>query len=325
MNGARPAIVVLCALFLAACTNHLVDQWPVDPKVREDAARLPLPLLARGAAAAEIAYHGEGAVRDAFRATHSVTYLPVDEQNNPKTYDALFLAVPTKPCVPLTDPAVRNGDLSGVQILAFRGTADVNDMFVNLTPGDVLVEGTPLRLHPGFLLAARNALTDLGDGIVARTKAGCPLLLLGHSKGGATAVATFLLLAEVHHVPPERMLAVTVGQPTVSFPVDGRLSERIIRIIHAQDAVPTVPPATRNRYRHVGTAIFLWDDPDRWSLLPREKAEGEWWDAEKTLTLMNKAIANGFRDHSSSAYRDRLAALKLEDLTPYNRNRRWPK
>lgn len=319
------ASVLLAGFHLSACTNHLVGQSPVDDTLRREAAQLALPLLAQAAAAAVTAYHGAGGVYAAYGATYLVAYVPADEQQHPRPYNALFHAVPKKPCVPLTDPAVRGGDLSGVQILAFRGTADVEDLFLDLTPGDVPVPGTELRMHPGFLLSASEALKDLGDNVVARTKAGCPLLLVGHSKGGATAVAAFLLLAEVHHVPPELMQVVTVGQPLVAFPVAAGLGERITRVIHARDAVPSVPIATRGRFRHQGAAIYLWDGPDTWSLLPRERAEGEWWDAEKAAKLFDKARMNGFKDHDRSAYRDRLAALQPGALTPYDRDLRWLK
>jgi hypothetical protein len=169
MNARHWLMTGLGALFLAGCTNHLVGPVPADATMRAEAGKLPLGLLAKAGEAAELAYHGKDAIVAAYSATHAVTFLPKGQE---RSYNALFLATPRQPCRTLDDPAVKAGDIGGIQLLGFRGTADVADLISDVAPGEGFVAGTSIRMHPGFLVNAREAVDVIGDTAAAQKIAG---------------------------------------------------------------------------------------------------------------------------------------------------------
>jgi hypothetical protein len=98
-----------------------------------------------------------------------------------------------------------------------------------------------------------------------------PVLITGHSLGGAVAVCMADLL-ERHKIARERLFVITFGQPRLGNDayvqnINMRIGRRIVRYIHGQDVVPRVPPwfpATS-----VGTRYDLTSQPPSAAPQPR--------------------------------------------------------
>ncbi len=135
-------------------------------------------------------------------------------------------------------------------LVSFRGTESVGDWLADLR---VLSVDQPYgTVHRGFLAAFRLVAERL-DAILDRL-GNRPILITGHSLGGALAV---IAAAEWAQRRPVAMVY-TYGQPAVG---KGRFAEfmrdaygeRYVRIVNDDDIVTRVPPT----YEHVGRLIQL--------------------------------------------------------------------
>jgi endonuclease G, mitochondrial len=135
-------------------------------------------------------------------------------------------------------------------LIAFRGTEELADWLTDLR---ILGTQRPYgTIHRGFLHGFRqieSQLLDLvGSGPVR------PLILTGHSLGGALAV---IAAAEWHGLLPIESIF-TFGQPAVGknrfvgFMTEA-YGNRHIRVVNDDDIVPKVPPT----YVHTGKLIHL--------------------------------------------------------------------
>lgn len=119
-------------------------------------------------------------------------------------------------------------------VVAFKGTSDPSDWLRDLDSVPMIHPklGT---CHRGFLTGSLEALED----IQGATK-GCPVVLTGHSLGGALAALTGALLGSLGSPVSQ---VVTFGCPKVGFQgVRMALTGvRCARYVHGDDIVPTLP------------------------------------------------------------------------------------
>lgn len=110
------------------------------------------------------------------------------------------------------------------------------------------------RLHAGFRAAAVAAQPTLRSALERMHDRDRPLVLAGHSLGGALAVLTAQWLERELHLPVRGVYS--LGMPRVgdgAFAEDcgGTLGDRIFRLVHGDDIVACVPFSAAG-YRHVG-------------------------------------------------------------------------
>jgi len=147
---------------------------------------------------------------------------------------------------------------SGLQQLAFRGTANLENVLVDLDVQLQLDKGLGIQLHQGFSAAAKavyeNALPYLD-----KTK---PVQTTGHSLGGAIAVIVGMYLQrdgfQLTHV-------ITFGQPKVTNVQGAAVFENLplTRVVTPTDIVPLVPLLSPLQlqnldiYWHMGNEVIL--------------------------------------------------------------------
>lgn len=195
---------------------------------------------------------------------------------------------------------------AGHLYLAFRGTeARVRDWVQNSEFGPIPGE-LGGKVHSGF----HNGLSDLWSEIAPVVEAsGKPVVLTGHSLGGALAVLAAARLAESGRT----VTAVhTYGQPRVGHadftnPYGERLGAVTYRVINHVDVVTRIPLLIQ-RYRHVGTRIYF-DGGGKMNV-----DAGAWRialdDAKFRLTHFGRITeAAGLPLHNMSAYVNLVEAL----------------
>jgi triacylglycerol lipase len=111
-------------------------------------------------------------------------------------------------------------------------------------------------IHRGFGAALDAAWPAVARVLGADAPAG-NLLAVGHSLGGALAVLCARRALQELAIKADAVY--TFGQPRIGNTVfaehfNGALGERTYRLIHGQDIVPTVPPATLG-FVHVGRCL----------------------------------------------------------------------
>jgi pimeloyl-ACP methyl ester carboxylesterase len=171
-------------------------------------------------------------------------------------------------------------------LVVFRGTNDAFDWLTNAQIAQVADDAYPGRVHAGFREAMAGLWPELAP-LLPPPAAGLPVLVAGHSMGGAlaTLAAHRLQNAEydVHAVH-------TFGSPRVGdidfyvgyWPV-------LFRFVNNNDVVPHVPLETQLggslfsgfsvvRYKHVGTLKYF----DRHGMLGDGASD---WIAKKALVL----------------------------------------
>lgn len=194
----------------------------------------PLPQLSYS----EILFHAKMS-RDA--------YLPQEEIQRSYGPSTVYQEFPTSQ---ISAFYVKQGEFFH---LAVRGTDNFKNVLYDVRVAPHRVEDIPV--HRGFEKAAR----EVYDWIRATLPTGSPLYLTGHSLGGAVAV----LLSEALLQDGYRVLrCFTYGQPKVTT-VEGLPAFRhlpLLRVVHAQDPIPTLPPSVNllkgiGEYRHFGPEI----------------------------------------------------------------------
>ncbi|MGO8766884.1 MAG: lipase family protein [Limisphaerales bacterium] len=198
---------------------------------------------------------------------------------------------PTSPALlfdPLTNARVLVTDVGDAIVLAFRGTKNIRDWLIDcdfllkeigdadpaITPTQRLMGSSPApRVHRGFLRAMDSLLPKIVHYLEGPDMGGAPkpLLITGHSLGGALATLAAYFLCRRGH--PIRAVF-TFASPRVgdvawrreyngteeSFWRDARapqtLGEKTFRVAAAGDLVPLVP-GLLDGYRHAGTEVFL--------------------------------------------------------------------
>jgi pimeloyl-ACP methyl ester carboxylesterase len=205
-------------------------------------------------------------------------------------------------------------------IVAFRGTRESIDWLTsNLRPLPVRLrdcgQGSDVchvRVHRGFqrtldYLDRSSRMRSL-DAIMARlVEHGLfdrPLLLTGHSLGGALAVLFAVKLRHRYgsYMADNLTEIVTFGSPAVGgrafADFYGELAEKTTRFVNRFDAVPFTPPVG---YRHVGREIWIHGDG---------AVSGEGWRARLGAALGFGDLPLFARDHAMKAYVDALIQMR---------------
>jgi hypothetical protein len=145
-----------------------------------------------------------------------------------------------------------------IQTIAIRGTANLENVMLNLNVSLLPDAKLDIMLHQGFASAARAVYKDVKPYLAT----GKPIQITGHSLGGAIAVILAMYL-KVDDYPLTSV--VTFGQPKVTN-VSG--AERftglpLTRVVTLQDIVPLVPPLSPLQiqeldiYWHMGEEVIL--------------------------------------------------------------------
>lgn len=149
-------------------------------------------------------------------------------------------------------------DVSKTQIIAIRGTSNVENAMVNINLKLVLDQVTQVYFHHGFSYSARQVYRELKPLL----KKDYQIQITGHSLGGAVAV---ILAAFLDSEGFDVNQVVTFGQPKVTNLTGAEKFKNlnITRVVTPKDLVPLVPlfdPLDINNidiFWHVGTEIVL--------------------------------------------------------------------
>lgn len=163
------------------------------------------------------------------------------------------------------------------QVVAIRGTANFGDALIDLGTERVKDRDLEIEVHQGFLRVARAIFEDIKQNErLDRTR---PIVLTGHSLGGAAAVLVGMLMAgdEAKQYDVHRIY--TFGQPKI-FGNEGAtawsvFNSRVFRVVNCGDPIPIVPVSERhlsnvvridffsrnrlNDYQHLGNSLLLMD------------------------------------------------------------------
>lgn len=158
---------------------------------------------------------------------------------------------------------VTNNDEAKTQVIAIRGTANIENALVDI---DIKLEddnATGVRIHRGFALAAKGILAETQKKLNKEYK----LVLTGHSLGGAVAQVLAMYLDVAGYKIDQ---VITFGQPKVTN-ITGTLKFKhlnITRIVTPNDLVPLVPPLDPldinklDIYWHAGKEVILLENKD---------------------------------------------------------------
>jgi triacylglycerol lipase len=187
-------------------------------------------------------------------------------------------------------------------ILVFRGTdtTSASDWLTNakLPLVEALVEGGGGKVHQGF----QAGLAQIWEPLLARLSAfrsHQPLLLTGHSLGGALAtLAAAELLAAGQPIDGLYTFgAPRVGDPAFTACFNAELQHCTFRLVNHQDWVPHLPPSACG-YAHVGQSIYF-DETGACS-----STESSWLEGVEDLAeVLLQPLTAPFQAHDLVAYR----------------------
>lgn len=202
------------------------------------------------------------------------------------------------------------------RVLAFRGTepAEFADIETDLRKKLIdfpaaLGKAEAMRVHEGF---AQALLSVWGDLLAAVRKDPKPVLVTGHSLGGALALLAAFAL-RMQEAPPRVSGVYTYGQPRVGDAAFAEAYDRLLRPVHwrvvnHRDLVPRLPPREMG-FRHSGRVLYFDAkgeaslDPSRWmqvlELVPVD-AGADW----------NSQVREFASDHAIDGYVRLLAAIE---------------
>lgn len=191
-------------------------------------------------------------------------------------------------------------------IVSFAGTSDLIDYMTDVTFASKpeFFPGIPGRVHTGFLNVLEKSWAKVLSLVREHSNSGQPIILTGHSLGGAQAVISATRLATLGFPVDSLYIysAPRIGDDTYARFVARLFPNRIYRFVNNEDVVPRLPPprvAAKNfsllfpeesreavqsvfetlSYTHIGS--LLMQDARGNLLEPREYSEVEdadYWD-----------------------------------------------
>lgn len=204
-------------------------------------------------------------------------------------------------------------DVSKTQLIAVRGTSNIENAIVDIALQLKQDEHTGLRLHAGFASAARQIYTDIQPWL----KKEYSINITGHSLGGAVA----LILAKYLDSDSYRVdQVITFGQPKVTNLAGAKSFEHlnIIRVVTPLDLVPLVPPFdpmdinNLDIYWHCGQEVLLLSDI-KYSLL-----EGMNSMLRTTKFTQKRLSEDNLQNHRMALYLKLLNQKKISNqLVPF--------
>ena len=158
---------------------------------------------------------------------------------------------------------VATNDAEKHQIIAVRGTANVENAIVDVSLKLLMDKHAHILLHQGFAQAAESIYKE----VLPTLNKDYTISTTGHSLGGAVALILAMYLNKDQHITGP---VITFGQPKVTN-ISGALAFKqldVIRVVTARDLVPLVPPLdpmdinNLNIYWHLGKEIVLLPNKD---------------------------------------------------------------
>ena len=150
---------------------------------------------------------------------------------------------------------------NGIQTIAIRGTANLENVMLDLDLELKSDTALDIKLHQGFGSAAKAVYTDVKPYLNEKL----PIHITGHSLGGAIAVILGLYLQQEDYAVTQ---IITFGQPKVTNVTGAKKYDLLplIRVVTLNDIVPLVPPISPMQIRdldifwHIGEEVILMGD-----------------------------------------------------------------
>jgi len=149
-------------------------------------------------------------------------------------------------------------DITKTQVIAVRGTTNVENAFVDIALKLTLDKHLGIRLHTGFSEASQQIYSDIRPLI----KPGYVVNTTGHSLGGAIAMVLAMHLDTDNYKVGK---VITFGQPKITNISGANKFQHlnITRVVTPKDLVPLVPPFDLvdidniDVYWHLGKEVVL--------------------------------------------------------------------
>ena len=206
--------------------------------------------------------------------------------------------------------------LTRTQIIAVRGTTNIENAMIDISLKLVLDQKTGIRLHDGFSFAAKQVYAELKPMLKADYK----INLTGHSLGGAVALILAIYL-DANQFNVEQVT--TLGKPKVTNISGANKIQHInvIRVVTPLDLVPLVPlfdPLDLSNvdvYWHAGKEVILLANSQYAVLQGTESMLRASGFTQRLLSEEN------LQHHQMTLYQNMVRArIKSSKLVPYQNN-----
>lgn len=188
------------------------------------------------------------------------------------------------------------------QWLIWRGTESAKDWIFNLAIIPIRTRGGSW-IHGGFYLAHRSVWKDIKKELDVDK----PLVVVGHSLGGALCEATVLRLKNAKKEGFKKRFVridlVAFGKPNLFFRFQRRKNAELsftgfkthLSVVNSSDLVARIP---RFGYRPARNQTQLWFGPDDDIINPTTSVKREHWDLSSSIT-----------DHGIKGYCSRMTTF----------------
>ena len=211
---------------------------------------------------------------------------------------------------------IATNDSTHTQVIAVRGTSNVENAIVDIALKLTLDKLTGLRMHVGFSSAAKQIYSE----IKPLLKKDYTINTIGHSLGGAVALVLAKYLDTENYRVGE---VITFGQPKVTNLAGAKTFQNlnITRVVTPLDLVPLVPPFdpldinNLDIYWHSGQEVLLLEDK-QYSIL-----EGVNSMLRTTKFTQKQLTEDNLHNHKMTFYLELLHKKKLSnERVPYKNN-----